>query len=154
MNKVEKLNYIDGLKVLSCMMIFNFHFINAFYAGFYSLRPEEYHLPALEYFVGSTPLNLIMGGKFGVRMFMTISGFFVGYRFFLTGEKGSLSGGVIKKYLRLVFPIITANIAIYLLMRFHLFTNAEASALANTSVYFGNYNQFAPKLWEDRKSVV
>ena len=84
--KVEKLDYIDGLKVCACMMIFNFHFINAFYAGFYSLRPEEYHLPALEYFVGSSPLNLIMGGKFGVRMFMTISGFFVGYRFFLTGE--------------------------------------------------------------------
>ncbi len=88
--KVEKLDYIDGLKVCACMMIFNFHFINAFYAGFYSLRPEEYHLPALEYFVGSSPLNLIMGGKFGVRMFMTISGFFVGYRFFLREKVSDL----------------------------------------------------------------
>ena len=146
--KVEKLDYIDGLKVCACMMIFNFHFINAFYAGFYSLRPEEYHLPALEYFVGSSPLNLIMGGKFGVRMFMTISGFFVGYRFFLTGEKKSLTSGVLKKYLRLVFPIVTANFAIYLLMKFGMFTNAVASQHAGTSVYFGNYNQFAPKLWE------
>ncbi|MBR6315940.1 MAG: acyltransferase [Lachnospiraceae bacterium] len=142
----EKLDYIDGLKVFSCMMIFNFHFINAFYAGFYSLRPEEYHLPALEYFVGSTPLNLIMGGKFGVRMFMTISGFFVGYRFFLTGDKRSLTSGAIKKYLRLVFPILTANIAIYILMKLGLFANAQASALAGTSVYFGNYNQFSPSL--------
>lgn len=144
--QIEKLDFIDGLKVFSCMMIFNFHFINAFYCGFYSLRPEEYHLPGLEYFVGSTPLNLIMGGKFGVRMFMTISGFFVGYRFFLTGEKKSLTGGVIKKYFRLVFPIITANVAIYILMKAGLFANAEASALAGTSVYFGNYNQFEPSL--------
>ncbi|MCR4691779.1 MAG: acyltransferase [Lachnospiraceae bacterium] len=146
MKQVEKLDYIDGLKVCACMMIYNFHFINAFYCGFYSLRPEDYHLPALEYLVGSTPLNLIMGGKFGVRMFMTISGFFVGYRFFLTGEKKSLSSGVIKKYFRLIFPIITANFAIYLLMRFGMFTNAKASALAGTSVYFGNYNQFEPHL--------
>ena len=33
MKQVEKLDYIDGLKVLSCLMIFNFHFINAFYCG-------------------------------------------------------------------------------------------------------------------------
>lgn len=143
---VEKLDFIDGLKVLSCMMIFNFHFINAFYSGFYSLRPGEYHLPTLEYTVGSTPLNIIMGGKFGVRMFMTISGFFVGYRFFLTGDKRSLTSGVIKKYLRLVFPILTANIAIYVLMKAGLFANAQASALAGTSLYFGNYNQFEPSL--------
>ena len=30
----QKLDYIDGLKVLACLIIFNFHFINAFYCGF------------------------------------------------------------------------------------------------------------------------
>ena len=86
MKQVEKLDYIDGLKVLSCLMIFNFHFINAFYCGFYSLNPADFHTEHLEWIIGSTPLNLIMGGKFGVRMFMTISGFFVGYRFFPDGR--------------------------------------------------------------------
>ncbi len=148
MKEVKKLSYIDGLKVLSCMMIFNFHFINAFYCGFYSLQDSDYHMAPIEYIVGSTPLNLIMGGKFGVRMFMTISGFFVGYRFFVTGDKKSLTGGVIKKYFRLIFPIITANIAIYVLMRLHLFANAEASAKAGTALFFGNYNQFEPHLSE------
>lgn len=146
MRQVEKLDYIDGLKVLACLTIFNFHFINAFYCGFYSLNPADYHTTFLEAFVGSTPLNIIMGGKFGVRIFMTISGFFVGYRFFLTGDKKSLTSGVVKKYFRLVFPIITANIAIYALMKLELFKNAEASALAGTSVFFGNYNQFEPSL--------
>ena len=148
MKEVKKLSYIDGLKVLSCMMIFNFHFINAFYCGFYSLLESDYHMVPVEYIVGSTPLNLIMGGKFGVRMFMTISGFFVGYRFFVTGDKKSLTGGVVKKYFRLIFPIITANIAIYVLMRLHLFANAEASAKAGTALFFGNYNQFEPRLAE------
>lgn len=147
MRQVEKLDYIDGLKVLACLMIFNFHFINAFYCGFYSLNPADYHTVWLEQFVGSTPLNLIMGGKFGVRMFMTISGFFVGYRFFLTGDERSLKAGVVKKYFRLVFPIITANIAIFLLMKFGLFLNREASLLAGTQVFFGNYNQFSPSLF-------
>ena len=113
MKQVEKLDYIDGLKVLSCLMIFNFHFINAFYCGFYSLNPADFHTEHLEWIIGSTPLNLIMGGKFGVRMFMTISGFFVGYRFFLTGDKHSLGSGAVKKYFRLVFPILNSKIAIF-----------------------------------------
>lgn len=143
----QKLDYIDGLKVLACLMIFNFHFINAFYCGFYSLNPADFHTRIVEQIVGTTPLNLIMGGKFGVRIFMTISGFFVGYRFFRTNDKTSLTEGVIKKYFRLVFPILTVNIAIYVLMKLHLFQNAKASALAGTSVFFGNYNQFEPSLF-------
>ncbi|MCR5418179.1 MAG: acyltransferase [Lachnospiraceae bacterium] len=154
MKKVEKLPYIDGLKVLSCMMIYNFHFINAFYCGFYSLLEQDYHMAPIEYIVGSTPLNLIMGGKFGVRMFMTISGFFVGYRFFITGDKKSLTDGAIKKYFRLVFPIITANFAIYVLMKLHLFANAQASAKAGTSLFFGSYNQFEPSLLAAMKEAV
>ena len=154
MKQVEKLDYIDGLKVLSCLMIFNFHFINAFYCGFYSLNPADFHTEHLEWIIGSTPLNLIMGGNFGVRMFMTISGFFVGYRFFLTGDKHSLGSGAVKKYFRLVFPILTANIAIFALMKLGLFRNAEASALAGTSVFFGNYNQFVPSLFGAVKEAV
>jgi len=147
MKQAEKLDYIDGLKVLACLMIFNFHFINAFYCGFYSLNPADFHVPALEYWIGSTPLNLIMGGKFGVRIFMTLSGFFVGYRFFITGDKKSLTNGVVKKYFRLVFPIVLVNILIYFLMLFGCFKNAEASVLTGCEVFFGNYNQFEPNLF-------
>lgn len=152
MKQAQKLDFVDGLKVLSCLMIFNFHFINFFYCGFYSLLPADFQTQFVEAFVGSSPLNLIMGGKFGVRIFMTISGFFVGYRFFVTGDKSSLSSGVVKKYFRLVFPIITANIAIFAMMKLGLFLNDEASALIGSQVFVGNYNQFEPSLlaavWE------
>lgn len=146
MRQVEKLDYVDGLKVLACLMIFNFHFINAFYCGIYSLIPADFHVPHIEYLLGSTPLNLIMGGKFGVSIFMAISGFFVGYRYFLTGDESSLKTGVVKKYFRLVFPILTTNIAIFILMWAGLFCNAQASMKAGTAVFFGNYNQFTPSL--------
>jgi len=152
MKQAQKLDFVDGLKVLSCLTIFNFHFLNFFYCGFYSLLPPDFHTQFVEAFVGSTPLNLLMGGKFGVRIFMTISGFFVGYRFFVTGDKSSLTSGVVKKYFRLVFPIITANIAIYAMMKLGLYMNAEASVAAGSQVFVGNYNQFQPSLlaavWE------
>lgn len=152
MKQAQKLDFVDGLKVLSCLTIFNFHFMNFFYCGFYSLLPADFHTEFVEAFVGSSPLNLLMGGKFGVRIFMTISGFFVGYRFFVTGDKSPLTSGVVKKYFRLVFPIITANVAIYAMMKLGLFMNAEASAVVGSQVFVGNYNQFQPSLlaavWE------
>lgn len=146
MKQAVKLDYLDGLKVLSCLMIFNFHFINFFYPGAYSLLPEHFHTGSLEYIFGSTPLNLLAGGKFGVRIFMTLSGFFVGYRFFTTGDKKSLKTGVIKKYFRLILPIVVVNIAIFILMSLGVYKNHEASLLAGSEVFVGNYNTFAPNL--------
>ena len=154
MKQAQKLDFVDGLKVLACLAIFNFHFINFYYCGIYSLLAQDFHTQAMEAFVGTSPLNILMGGKFGVKMFMTISGFFVGYRFFLTGDKSSLSAGVVKKYFRLVFPIITANVAIYAMMKLGLFMNAEASAIIGSQVHVGNYNQFAPSLFAAVKEAV
>ena len=153
MKQVEKLDYLDGLKVLACLMIFNFHFINFFYPGEYSLLPEQFHTKSLEYIIGSTPLNILLGGKFGVRIFMTLSGFFVGYRFFLTGDKKSLKTGVIKKYFRLILPIVVTNIAIFILMSLGAYQNHPASVLAGSEVFVGNYNNFEPSLFQALKEA-
>lgn len=154
MKEVRKLDFLDGLKVLSCLMIFNFHFNNFFYPGSYSLLPEHYHMPDIEYLFGSTPLNLLMGGKYGVRIFMTLSGFFVGYRFFITGDKSSLKSGAVKKYFRLILPIIAANILIFILMSLGLFKNDEASVFAHSEVFVANYNTFAPNFFAAMKEAV
>lgn len=153
MKQAVKLDYLDGLKVLACLSIFNFHFINFFYPGAYSLLPEHFHTQALEYIFGSTPLNIIAGGKFGVRIFMTLSGFFVGYRFFLTGEKKSLKTGVIKKYFRLILPIVLVNVLIFVLMSLGAYKNHDASLLAGSEIFVGNYNTFAPNFFAALKEA-
>lgn len=152
--QVKKLDYLDGLKVLACLMIFNFHFINFFYPGAYSLVPEHMRTQSAEWIFGATPLNLIAGGKFGVRIFMTLSGFFVGYRFFLTGDKKSLKTGAVKKYFRLVLPIIVANIIIFILMAAGLYMNSKAAKVIGSEVFVGNYNTFAPNLFAALKEAV
>ena len=40
MQEAKKLGYLDGLKVIACFMVFNFHFVNLFYPGEYCLLPE------------------------------------------------------------------------------------------------------------------
>lgn len=152
--RVEKLSFMDGLKAIACMMVFNFHFINAFYCGIYSLNPTDFKLDSLEYIIGSTPLNLVVGGKVGTRMFMVLSGFLVAYRFFKTKDTKSLGTSSFKKYFRLVLPILVVNVFVALLMYFDFFQNAQASIIAKTQVFFGNYNQFSPSILQAVKEAV
>nr|MBQ8253567.1 acyltransferase [Lachnospiraceae bacterium] len=154
MQQQQKLDFVNGLKALACLMVFNFHFIHFYYCGMYSLAPADFHAETFELLIGKTPLCLLIGGKFAVRIFLVISGFFVGYRFFLTGDRRSLTAGAVKKYFRLVFPILTANIAIYACMKLGLYMNGEATAMAGSRVFAGNYNQFTPSLLGAVKEAV
>lgn len=154
MNTAKKLGYLEGLKVIACFMVFNFHFVNLFYPGEYCLLPEYYHAPATEYFIGSTPFNILCGAKFAVRIFFAISGFLVGYRFFTSDDTSSLKSGIVKKYFRLVLPILVASLLIFVLMKLGLYQNHNASIIANSEVFSGNYNTFPPSLWGAIKEAV
>lgn len=154
MKEAAKLDFLDGVKVLACLLVFNLHFVYLFYPGIYSLMPEQYHVPDIERFIGSTPLSLLMNGKYGARVFMTLSGFFVGYRFFTTGAKRSLKLGAIKKYFRLVFPILAVNVLIFVLMSLGLYKNGEASVFAHSEVFAANYNNFPPNFFAAVKEAV
>lgn len=154
MRETKKLDFLDGLKVFSCLLVFEFHFFTFFYPGIYCLMPEYYHVPAVEHLLGTTPLNLIFNGKYTVRIFMALSGFFVGYRYFITGNKDSLKSGIVKKYFRLILPIVFTNIMIYILMKLSLYQNCEASVLANSEIFYGGYNSFAPNLGDALKEAL
>ena len=149
MQKVERLDYLNGIKVLAFLRVFRVHFLNIFYPGFYSLDPSVFHTKhGAEYIVGATPLNLIIAGKFGVRLFLIISGFLAARRFFMTGDEKALSEGAVKKYFRLVFPIVAVNLLIALAMYGGLYHNYEVAVIADSVDLFGNYNRFPPSVWE------
>lgn len=148
MKKVERLDYLNGLKVIAFILVFNVHFLNAFYPGVYSLDPAVFHTENhLEYILATIPpLNLLTAGKFAVRLFMIISGFLAARRFFLTGDEKALSEGAFKKYFRLVLPIVAVNILIVIAMYSGLYQNDKVAALADSVDLFGNYNMFDPSL--------
>lgn len=147
MKQVERLDYLNGLKVLAFVLVFHVHFLNVFYPGVYSLDPAVFHTEnQLEFIFGATPLNIFSAGKFSVRLFMIISGFLAARRFFLTGDEKALSEGAFKKYFRLVLPIVAVNILIVIAMYLGLYHNNEAAVLTNSVDLFGNYNMFEPSI--------
>ncbi|MBO6015005.1 MAG: acyltransferase [Lachnospiraceae bacterium] len=148
MQKVERLDYLNGLKVLAFLRVFRVHFLNIFYPGLYSLNPEVFHTQrGIERIVATTPLDIVIAGKFGVRLFFIMSGFLAARRFFMTGDEKALSEGAFKKYFRLVLPIAFVNLLVFLAMAAGLYHNQEAAVLGNSVDLFGNYNQFSPSLW-------
>lgn len=155
MQKVERLDYLNGLKVLAFILVFHVHFFNAFYPGLYSLDPAVFHTSnQIEFLVGATPLNIITAGKFSVKLFMIISGFLAARRFFLTGEEKALSEGAFKKYFRLVLPIVVVNLLVVIAMYAGLYRNDEMALLADSVDLFGNYNQFAPSVFAALKEAL
>jgi len=161
MEEHEKLGYIEGLKALATLMVFNIHFLNAYYCGIYTLNPEHFHTAArIEWYIGATPLNIVYAGKLGARIFLAISAFLLARKYFrqkstdYRGVNKVLSRASVKKYFRLVLPILVVNIGIFVGMYFGCFHNDRAAVLANSVEFFGSYNQFSPNLFEAVKEAV
>ncbi|MEG1848498.1 MAG: acyltransferase [Lachnospiraceae bacterium] len=160
MEQQGKLGFIDGLKAIATILVFNIHFINAYYCGVYTLDPKYFHTQSgIEWYIGATPLNLIYAGKVGARIFLCLSAFLLARSFFLS-KHGSddavniLVKASVKKYLRLVCPIIVVNLFVFSLMRCGAYHNGEVAVLANSVEFFGPYNQFSPHLFAALKEAV
>ncbi|NLL79455.1 MAG: acyltransferase [Clostridiales bacterium] len=151
----ERLGFLDGIKAVAAVLVFNIHFFNAYYCGVYTLDPASFHTKnGLEWWIGATPLNIIYAGKVGARLFLAVSAFLLVWSFRQRdGDKQNKSikkllWMPVKKYMRLVVPIVVVNLLICLLMRAGAYQNGAASALAGSWETFGVYNQFEPDFWK------
>ncbi|MBO5292303.1 MAG: acyltransferase [Lachnospiraceae bacterium] len=157
----ERLGFIDGMKAIAAILVFNIHFLNAYYCGVYTLDPAHFHTKmGVEWWIGATPLNLIYAGKVGARLFLTVSAFLMVWSYERQqrgktdfgqkqrlAEKGLLLTPL-KKYVRLVMPIVVVNLLVCMLMELGCYQNDKAASLAGSQEFFGVYNQFQPKVWE------
>ena len=161
MEQQEKLGFLEGIKALATIMVFNIHFLNAYYCGIYTLNPEHFHTAkGIEWYIGATPLNIVYAGKLGARIFLALSAFLIARSYFMHRNTDcgvinkSLARTAVKKYFRLVLPILVVNIGIYAAMYFGCYHNDKAAVLAGSVEFFGPYNQFAPNLLEAVKEAV
>lgn len=155
MDADKRIGWLDGVKAMAAVMVFNIHFLNAYYPGIYSLKPEHFHtVHRIEWWIGTTPLNLVYAGKLGARIFLAVSAFLLARKYFISDGKRWILLDAAKKYFRLLFPLLAVNIIICLLMGQNLFVNDAAAALAGSTEFFGSYNQFSPNMGEAVKEAL
>lgn len=147
MNK-KKLEFIEGYKGFACFCVMMSHFIAAFCNVWITALPERIHNGSkFELLIGKTPLNLFYNGNFGVRVFFITSGFVLSYAFFRNGNENYLKRGAVKRYFRLILPVVLVNIVAYLLMKFGLTYHQEAAMISKSYDWLVAFNNFVPSFW-------
>ncbi|MCD8098723.1 MAG: acyltransferase [Lachnospiraceae bacterium] len=149
----EKLVYLDGIRGLGCVIVFLCHFVYAFYYGMYQYQEAACHLPGnLDIAIGKSPLNLLFNGNTAVRLFLVLSGYLLCRNFFLSGDKEALKKSAIRRYPRLMPPVLVVNLFVFILMALGLYQNGAAAVLAGSEEWFAGFNAFTPSfpgmLWE------
>ncbi len=140
-----KLNYMDGLKGTGALMVYLCHFAFAFYFALYSLNPANSHTAGnVEIAVGRTPVNILYNGNFAVQLFFVVSGFVLCIRYFKEYDKRALAKSALKRYFRLMGPILLVSTVIFFLMKAGLYRNGEAAVLAKSQEWFAGFNSFEP----------
>lgn len=148
MNK-KRLEYIEGYKGFACLCVLLSHFISAFCNVWVTSLPErQLNGSWFETWIGTTPLNIFYNGNFGVRVFFITSGFVLSYAFFCTKDENYLKKGAVKRYFRLVLPVVTVNVLTYLLMKSGLLFHQQAAMVCKSYDWLAVFNNFEPNFGE------
>lgn len=113
----KKLDYLEGLRGLACLVVVLDHCVNSFlpearFTNFDGRFGDLYHI------VASSPLNFIYSGVTPVFIFFILSGFVLSKKFIETGDNRVLARGAIKRYFRLIGPVVASTLAMYISVKY------------------------------------
>ncbi|MFB0844668.1 acyltransferase family protein [Paenibacillus oleatilyticus] len=120
----NKIDYLNGLRGISALVVVLFHYILAFYPALTRGNPSMVHNP-IELLIQSSPLNILYAGKFAVYVFFVLSGFVLSSHYFNNRDNNKLISSIIKRYFRLEIPIFFTILLSYILMKLGLYFNQQ-----------------------------
>jgi peptidoglycan/LPS O-acetylase OafA/YrhL len=140
--KGNRINWIDGLRGISCLLIFTHHFLLAVFPATYYGTAATLHSEKWELFYAQSPLGFLTNGNLWVCMFCIISGMVVSFPA-MKEQYEKVSDSMLKRYFRLALPVFFVCLIVYLMGKLNLFVNAEAAGITG-SPWLGKYYQTMP----------
>ncbi|NTU46833.1 acyltransferase [Candidatus Roizmanbacteria bacterium] len=129
----KRITYFDGFRGAAALIVVLHHFMMAFLPAIYNNAASDSHLPySIERFIYSTPLNIFTNGNFAVNLFFILSGFAISIPFFTKHDTSSLTKTSIKRYFRLLPPIVFCNILTFIILYFHFNYNQQAALITKS----------------------
>lgn len=134
-DKVEEkhIKWIDGLKGVSCMCIFAHHFGLAFFPAIHYGEASSTHLGGLDIYLSQSPFSFFLNGNFFVTIFCMLSSFVISRQIILLEDKTQVAIKVVKRYFRLMIPMLPIGIIVYILLFFGLFGNLDVAEITGSS---------------------
>lgn len=141
---MRKIQYLDGLRGVAAFIVLLNHFVLAFYPALFSGTDSHIHLKAgEEFFLSGSIINLFYNGNFAVAIFFILSGFVISHKFLLHKDHEIITESAVKKYVRLVIPVSVSVLLAFVLMKFSLFYNYQASQITGSD-WLGGFWTFTP----------
>lgn len=145
--KKERIEWMDGLKGIACLLLFILHWTMAFYPALMLGGENISHANGLEVALYNSPFRIFLEGRVMVSVFCLTSGIFTAFQVMNMGDvKAKMPGILVKKYLRLMLPVIPLGIIVWIMLKTGLFTNVAAS------LYTGS--EWLPKFYAQDYSIV
>src|SRR5215472_16570432 len=98
-----------------------------------------------------SPLNLFMNGHSAVQLFFVLSGYVLTRRYFESGNNRILLRGAVKRWPRLMGPVLLVVLASYMLFKLDLYQFEQAGAVSGSGwlIGFANADIKMPiQLWD------
>ena len=136
----RRIDWIDGLKGIACILIFCHHFALIFFpATFYGPWVAS-RLHGIDTYLAQSPLGVVLNGNFLLAVFCMLSSLVLSLQVLRMEDKSRLGAVVAKRYFRLMPPLFGVGLVVWAFLRFGLFTNAGMEAVTG-SPWAGLYYQ-------------
>ncbi|GEN10336.1 Peptidoglycan/LPS O-acetylase OafA/YrhL, contains acyltransferase and SGNH-hydrolase domains [Myxococcus fulvus] len=132
---------LEGLRGLAAFTVVLSHFFYAFFP-YLQTGDEALRKGAWESLAFHSPLRVLYNGNFSVAVFFVMSGYVLTRKFFKDPDVGSLQEAAVKRYVRLMPPVLVSVLLCYALMKLSLFPVART----DLGDFLGNAYQHSPSL--------
>ena len=140
------MNYVrsaDGLRGVAALNVAVAHFVCAFYPSLMAMNfPSIFERPkssSVLYKIATTPIvTLGFNGHFAVMLFFVLSGFVLARPYF-SCDILSLKLRLVRRYVRLGFPIGIVICISYILLTLNLYVTSEAADISGSNGWLGRY---------------
>lgn len=143
---------MDGLKGIAAILIFVHHFCLIFYPAIHFGDAVLSKLYNLDTVLSQSPFSVFLNGNFLVAIFCTISGAVISIQIMELPDKNKLADIIMKRYFRLMLPVVPVGLLIFVMLRYGLFSNQEA-AVYTQSPWAAMYYQSPMTFFQTLRSV-
>ena len=132
--------YLNGLRGWGAFAVFLFHFTEAFWKV--DKRPDiegldgSWDPPAWLIFLRTTPAGIVIAGYAAVSVFFVLSGFVLPLQWFFRRRYSSIYGGVFRRYLRLMLPMLIVLSFYYIIAKMDCTTRNETLSSVKPKSFF------------------
>lgn len=142
----QRIEWIEGVRGIACILIVIHHFLLAFYAdSYYGKAVSGNWGDKFSIWWSQSPVSVMTNGNFWVCVFILISAFVLSLQIFQKDKFEEVQRIIFKRYFRMAIPIFVVSVIVQIMLMLRLFYNGEAASITE-SIWLPKYYTTIPSI--------